>query len=93
MSYTPDPTRSAKNFMAHGGNELVIGGKLTLLTGAVVDDPSGVLGSKPAAASVSIKPSSATTVGALRDDYNRMIEALVAAGILALVDDAKAPTE
>ena len=32
----PD-THNTKNFMAHGGNELVIGGKLTILPGAVVE--------------------------------------------------------
>jgi hypothetical protein len=29
-------TYNTKNYMAHGGNELVIGGKLTILDGAIV---------------------------------------------------------
>ena len=36
----PD-THNTKNFMAHGGNELVIGGKLTILPGAVVEGLDG----------------------------------------------------
>lgn len=34
-------THVTKNYMAHGGDELVIGGKLTILEGASVDDQSG----------------------------------------------------
>lgn len=32
-------TYNTKNYMAHGGNELVIGGKLTILDGARVAIP------------------------------------------------------
>ena len=35
-------THNTKNFMAHGGNELVIGGKLTFLPGAVVEGGEGL---------------------------------------------------
>jgi len=70
--------------MAHGGNELVIGGKLTLLPSAVVDDPSGLLASSGAAAkSVPYQvPSEATTVAALREDFNALLASLTAAGIM-----------
>ena len=35
-------TYNTKNYFAHGGNELVIGGKLTFLEGAEVENfPSG----------------------------------------------------
>ena len=34
-------THNTKNFFAHGGNELVIGGKLTFLEGAEVENFPG----------------------------------------------------
>ena len=37
----PD-THNTKNYMAHGGNELVIGGKLTFLPGASVEGGEGL---------------------------------------------------
>ena len=37
----PD-THITKNYMAHGGNEFVIGGKLTFLPGAVVEGGEGL---------------------------------------------------
>ena len=39
----PD-THITKNYMAHGGNEFVIGGKLTFLPGAVVEGGEGLFG-------------------------------------------------
>jgi hypothetical protein len=33
---------NAKNYFAHGGNELVIGGKLTFLPGAIVEGGEGL---------------------------------------------------
>ncbi len=35
-------THNTKNYFAHGGNELVIGGKLTFLTGATVEGGEGL---------------------------------------------------
>ena len=37
----PD-THNTKNYMAHGGNEFVIGGKLTFLPGATVEGGEGL---------------------------------------------------
>ena len=37
-----DMTRSARNYFAHGGGELVIGGKLTFLPGATVEGGDGL---------------------------------------------------
>ena len=37
-------THNTKNYFAHGGNELVIGGKLTFLTGASVEGSEGLFG-------------------------------------------------
>ena len=81
---TPDPGHSTRNYMAHGGNELVIGGKLTLLPSAVVDDPSGLLGGSGAAAKAIPyqAPSEASTVAALREDFNALLTSLIAAGIM-----------
>ena len=35
-------TRTTKNYFAHGGNELVVGGKLTFLPGATVEGGEGL---------------------------------------------------
>ena len=111
----PD-THNTKNFMAHGGNELVIGGKLTILPGAVVEGlegggsrgegytlpaatastlsgikvgsglsvtQDGVLsadGITPAAHQVD---SEATTIAALKEDFNTLLAALHTAGLMA----------
>ena len=111
----PD-THNTKNFMAHGGNELVIGGKLTILPGAVVEGlegggsggdsytlppatastlggikvgsglsvtAEGVLsadGITPAAAQTD---SEASTIAALKSDFNALLAALRTAGLLA----------
>ena len=37
-----DQTHTAHNYFAHGGNELVIGGKLTFLSGATVEGGDGL---------------------------------------------------
>ena len=77
--------RSTKNYFAHGGNELVVGGKLTFLPGATVegaeslfDLPSGGGASLPFLAD-----STATTVAQLREDYNCLLSALRTAGLMA----------
>ena len=112
----PD-THNTKNFMAHGGSELVIGGKLTILPGAVVEGldgggggggeiytlpaatastlggikvgsglsitAEGVLsadGITPAAAQAD---SEASTIAALKSDFNDLLAALRTAGLLA----------
>ena len=66
-----------KCYIAHGGDELVIGGKLTILKGASVE---GLNGYKQA----EYQPDSeAATVAALRDDFNRLLAALKASGVMA----------
>ena len=72
----PD-THNTKNFMAHGGNELVIGGKLTFLEGAVVEGLEGVM---PKAEN--IEDSTATTVAQLKENFNTLLAALKAAGLM-----------
>ena len=77
---------NAKNYFAHGGNELVIGGKLTFLPGAEVEGADAL----PAAFAdeevtqiPNQKESEATTVAALRDDFNELLSKLKSAGFMA----------
>ena len=106
-------THNTKNYMAHGGGELVIGGKLTFLEGAEVENfPGGGGGSSytlptasastlggvkvgsgltitdgvlsadgvtPAAAQAD---SEATTIAQLKDNFNSLLAALRAAGLM-----------
>ncbi len=80
--------RTTKNYFAHGGSELVIGGKLTFLPGATVEGIEGLMESLPTAELMGQKvpfvpDSEATTVAALREDFNGLLAALREAGILA----------
>lgn len=79
-----DMTRSARNYFAHGGGELVIGGKLTFLPGAIVEGGDSLFGqSEPAAQIAYIADSEATTIAALREDFNGLLAALRNAGLMA----------
>lgn len=79
-----DMTRSARNYFAHGGGELVIGGKLTFLPGATVEGGDGLFGqSEPAAQIAYMADSEATTIAALKDDFNGLLAALRNAGLMA----------
>ena len=78
---------NTRNYMAHGGDELVIGGKLTFLPGATVEGADGLF-DLPEAELLHQKipampDSEATTVAALREDYNRLLAALRTAGLMA----------
>ena len=81
-----DNTRSTKNYAAHGGNEWVIGGKLTFLPGATVEGADGLF-DLPAGGGAALLPglpdSEASTVAALRQDYNNLLAALRTAGLMA----------
>ena len=79
-----DMTRSARNYFAHGGGELVIGGKLTFLPGATVEGGDDLFGqSEPAAQIAYIADSEATTIAVLREDFNGLLVALRNAGLMA----------
>ena len=79
-----DMTRSAHNYFAHGGGELVIGGKLTFLPGAIVEGGDSLFGqSEPAAQIAYIADSEATTIAALKDDFNGLLAALRNTGLMA----------
>ena len=66
-------TYNTKTYIAHGGDELVVGGKLTILEGAQVT------GLPQAANQVA---STASTVAALKDDLNALLTALKTAGLM-----------
>ncbi len=83
-------TYNTKNYFAHGGEELVIGGKLTFLDGAEVENfPSGNTNSAEAPY---VADSEATTVAALKSDFNDLLATLRTAGILS-VTAPETPTE
>ena len=66
-----------RNYHAHGGNEWVIGGKLTFLPGATVEGAEGLFDLPNAAEPVRLE--------ALADseDFNRLLAALRASGLMA----------
>ena len=80
---------NSKNYFAHGGSELVIGGRLTFLPGASVEGAEGLfdlpgLSAGGVAAQLPALPDSdASTVTALRQDYNNLLAALRTAGLMA----------
>ena len=76
----------SKCYFAHGGNELVIGGKLTFLPGASVEGGDGLFDTLPGETDVTLpflEDSTATTVAQLREDYNHLLAVLRSVGILA----------
>lgn len=76
---------STRNYFAHGGNELVIGGKLTFLHGATVEGADGLMDMPQANAPVQlpfVPDSKATTAAAMREDFNGLLSALRAAGMM-----------
>ena len=79
-------THITKNYFAHGGDQLVIGGRLTFLPGAVLEGGEGLF-DVPAGGDAALIPfipdSTATTVATLREDYNRLLSALRSAGLMA----------
>ncbi len=85
-----DNTRNTRNYAAHGGNEWVIGGKLTFLPGATVEGADTLFGAVPGE---TVKPpyipdSKATTTAALREDFNKLLAALRSVGVLAAEEPA-----
>ena len=77
-------TYNSKNYFAHGGGELVIGGKLTFLDGAEVENfPGSASGNAASSTAPYVADSEATTVAGLREDYNRLLAALRTAGLMA----------
>ena len=78
-----DVTRNTHNYFAQGGNELVIGGKLTFLPGAVIEGGDDLFGSAASVPQiVYLADSEATTIAALKDDHNALLAALRSAGLM-----------
>lgn len=88
----PD-THITKNYFAHGGDELIIGGKLTFLTGASVEGGEGLFDSGEAVNTftpAAYQPDSeATTVAALKADLNTLLVSLRTAGLMAAAPAAE----
>ena len=78
-------TNITRNYHAHGGSEWVIGGKLTFLPGATVEGAEGLFDLPSAAQPVVpyIADSEATTIAALKDNFNALLAALRASGLMA----------
>ena len=72
----PD-THNCKNFFAHGGNELVIGGKLTILEGATIEGLTDTMEKIE-----NVPESTATTVAALKENFNALLAALKTVGFM-----------
>ena len=82
-------SNATRNYHAHGGNEWVIGGKLTFLPGAVVEGAEDLF-DLPAVGEPVILPSlpdsEATTVATLREDFNSLLALLRSAGLMESPD-------
>ena len=79
----PDLTRNTHNYFAQGGNELVIGGKLTFLPGATIEGCDDLFTpSVPFDQIAYVPDSEATTIAALKDDYNALMAALRSCGLM-----------
>lgn len=78
-----DVTRNTHNYFAQGGNELVIGGKLTFLPGATIEGGDDLFGQPPSFEPIGyIADSEATTIAALKDDFNALLAALRSCGLM-----------
>ena len=79
----PDVTRNTHNYFAQGGNELIIGGKLTFLPGATIEGGDDLFTpSLPFDQIAYVPDSEATTIAALKDDYNALLAALRSCGLM-----------
>ena len=82
-------SNATRNYHAHGGNEWVIGGKLTFLPGATGEGAEGLFDLPTAGEPVvlpALPDSEATTVAALREDYNGLLALLRSAGLMESPD-------
>ena len=78
-----DVTRNTHNYFAQGGNELVIGGKLTFLPGATIEGGDDLFGQSSSFEPIGyVADSEATTIAALKDDYNALLAALRSCGLM-----------
>lgn len=83
-----DATRNTHNYFAHGGNELVVGGKLTFLPGATIEGGDDLFAQAEPFPQISyMADSEATTVAALKDSFNSLLAALRTAGYMAAAEN------
>ena len=66
---------------AHGAKS-VIGGKLTFLPTATVDGGDNLFGGAGITPAANLPASDATTIAALKDDFNALLSALKAVGLM-----------
>ena len=66
---------------AHGAKS-VIGGKLTFLPTATVEGGDNLFGSAGITPAANLPTSDATTIAALKDDFNALLSALKAVGLM-----------
>ena len=82
-----DVTRNCKNFLADGGDRLVIGGTLEVLGTATVTGLQSGVATEQTAGSVyqatNQMESAATTIADLKSDFNALLLKLKTAGIMA----------
>ena len=91
----PD-THVTRNYFAHGGNELVIGGKLTFLEGATVEGGEGLFDSpaeEPSPLLAYQADSTATSASGLKEDFNALLAKLRTAGLMPAEAPAEPPAE
>lgn len=87
-------TYNTKNYFAHGGEQLVIGGKLTFLDGAEVENfPGSTSGTAASGTAPYVADSEATTVANLKNDFNALLAALRTAGVLSATTPAATEPE
>ena len=84
---TGDVTRNCKNYLADGGDRLVIGGTLEVLDTATVTGLQSGYASEQTAGSVyqaiNQAESAATTIADLTSDFNALLQKLKDAGVMA----------
>ena len=73
---------TARNYHAHGGSEWVVGGKLTFLPTATVEGGDNLFGGTGITLAANLPASNATTIAALKDDFNALLSALKAVGLM-----------
>ena len=76
-----------RNYTAHGGRETVIGGRLTFLPGAEIVGLEKLLPMSEGVKLNAMPDSDATTVAQLRGDFNALLGALSASGVMAAGDE------
>ncbi len=79
----PD-THVTKNYFADGGDTLVVGGKLSFLEGAEVENFPGGNGNESGFTPAAYQADSeATTVASLKENFNTLLASLRTAGLMA----------